>query len=64
VVLAESAQQVFDRDVEDVGEGVPGGDGAGGAAVFEVDEGAPGQAATLGEFIEGPPAARASAVRT
>lgn len=29
---------------------------AGGAAVFEVDEGAPGQTAVVGEFVEGPAA--------
>ena len=45
VAVAEGAEQLLDGDVEGVGEGVPGREGAGGAALFDVDEGAPGQAA-------------------
>src|SRR4051794_22295279 len=56
VVAAERTEQLLDGDIEGVREGVPGGDGAGGPAVFEVDQRAPGQAAAVGEFIEGPPA--------
>jgi hypothetical protein len=42
VVIAEGVQQLLDRHVEGVSEGVPGGEAAGGAAVFEVDEGTAG----------------------
>src|SRR4051812_41959198 len=56
VVLAQGAQEVLDGHIEGVGEGVPGGNTAGGAAVFEVDEGAPGQTVVVGEFVEGPAA--------
>lgn len=56
VVVAEGREQLLDGDVEGMGKGVPGSDAAGSAAVFEVNEGAPGQAATAGEFVEGPAA--------
>jgi hypothetical protein len=56
VVVAEGAHQVLDGDIEGVGEGVPGGDAAGGTAVLQVDQGSAGQAAAVGEFVEGPAA--------
>lgn len=56
MVVAEVVQELLDRHVEGVGEGVPGGQAAGGAAVLEVDEGAAGQTAAVGELVEGPAA--------
>lgn len=56
VAVAEGAEEVLDGDVEGVCEGVPGLEAADGAALFDLDEGASGQATAAGEFVVGPSA--------
>lgn len=56
VAGAEGAKELVQWSPEGVGQGVPGGQGADGAALLDLDQGAAGQASSGGEFVVGPAA--------
>ena len=56
VPAAQGAEEVVEGGVQSVGEGVPGLQRADGAALLDLDDGAPGQAAAGGKLVVAPPA--------
>lgn len=54
--VAQAGEEVADGGAEGVCQGVPGGQAADGAALFDLDEGAPAQASALCELVVGPAA--------
>lgn len=59
VAVAQGVEELTQGDAEGVSEGVPGAQRASGAALFDLDEGAAGQAAMGGELVIAPAALRA-----
>lgn len=56
VPAAQGAEELIERRVQGVGEGVPGLQRADGAVLLDLDDGASGQAAAGGKLVIAPPA--------